>query len=255
MKIAVLTDVHANLPALDAALQAIEREGCHAVYHLGDAIGTGPFPAECLDRLLRTPNLRLLMGNHDAWFAHGLPTPRPDWMSDGELAHHRWVHGRLDPSLRPVVAAWPDAIREELAGVAVTFAHYGLDPSGDGFLPVVPDPTPADLDRVFAGEHAALVCYGHHLLLSDLNGRARYVNSGALGCSSDPLARFLLVTLDRGAFRVEHRAAPYAPAPLFRAFEERAVPSRAFIVPTFYGSMGAAAIANLAATHEGANQG
>ena len=46
MKIAVLTDVHGNLPALQVALRAIRREGADAIFHTGDAIGIGPFPAE-----------------------------------------------------------------------------------------------------------------------------------------------------------------------------------------------------------------
>ena len=49
MKIAVLTDVHGNLPALQATLRGIRREGCDAIFHTGDSIGIGPYPAECLD--------------------------------------------------------------------------------------------------------------------------------------------------------------------------------------------------------------
>ena len=80
---AVITDAHANLPALDAALAAIRGDGVAAVYHTGDAIGIGPFPAEVLDRLLHEPRMRSVMGNHDAWFAFGLPCPRPARMGEG----------------------------------------------------------------------------------------------------------------------------------------------------------------------------
>src|SRR5215216_5717191 len=139
-KIAVITDAHANLPALDAALAAIAREGCDAIYHTGDAIAIGPYPAECLDRLAHTPKLHLLMGNHDAWFAHGLPSPRPDWLSDEELVHQIWTHQRLDPALRATVAGWPYVVREDFGGLAVTFLHYALAPSGRDFAPIVPDP-------------------------------------------------------------------------------------------------------------------
>lgn len=48
-KIAIFTDTYGNLPALQAALTAIQAEHSDAIYHLGDAIGIGPFPAECLD--------------------------------------------------------------------------------------------------------------------------------------------------------------------------------------------------------------
>ena len=66
MRIAVLTDAHGNLPALQVALAALQREGCDAIFHTGDAIGIGPCPAECLDLLLNTPRVRPVMGNHDA---------------------------------------------------------------------------------------------------------------------------------------------------------------------------------------------
>src|SRR5262249_47988655 len=102
VRVAVLTDAHGNLPALRAALHAIRQEGCAAVYHPGDAIGIGPYPAETLDLLLDTPNVRFAMGNHDDWFANGLPQPQPAWMSDGCVAHQNWVHSCLDPALRAV---------------------------------------------------------------------------------------------------------------------------------------------------------
>src|ERR1041385_7324971 len=82
MRIVVLTDVHANLPALRAALKAIRAEGYDAIFHTGDAIGIGPVPAETLDLLLETPRLQCVMGNHEAWFVEGLPQPQPPWMSD-----------------------------------------------------------------------------------------------------------------------------------------------------------------------------
>ncbi len=46
------SNAHANLPALEAALAALDAEGCEFVVHTGDAIGIGPHPAECLDLLL-----------------------------------------------------------------------------------------------------------------------------------------------------------------------------------------------------------
>jgi predicted phosphodiesterase len=231
----VITDAHANLPALDAALDAIDALGCDAIYHTGDAIGIGPYPTECLDHLLHTLHMRLVMGNHDAWFAHGLPHPRPPWMSEGEVTHQRWVHDQLDPSLRRVVGEWPYAIHDAFAGVRVTFTHYGRDASGRGFVPIVPEPRSRDLDTIFEQDQADLICYGHHHPASDLTGRARYVNPGALGCSPTATARFLTVAFADGAYVLERHAVPYDPTDLVRQFEERDVPARAFIRAAFFG--------------------
>lgn len=234
-RLAVLTDVHANLPALTAALAAIAAEGVTALVHTGDAIGIGPYPAETLDRLLHTPGMRLVMGNHDAWFAEGLPDPRPPSMGEGELGHLRWVHAQLEPSLRRVVAGWPWVVEEG----RIAFLHDGLAASGDGFAPVVPESGAADLDRLFAGYDASVVGYGHHHPRADTTGRARYVNPGALGCSPTPVARFAILDGDETVgIGVGFRAVPYDPAPLWRAFEEREVPEQAFILEAFFGGPG-----------------
>src|SRR5918997_4918929 len=221
-RIAVITDAHANLPALDAALAAIRADGVAAVYHTGDAIGIGPFPAEVLDRLLHEPLLRPVMGNHDAWFAFGLPHPRPPWMGEGESAHQRWVHAQLDPALRRVVGQWPWAIEEDMGGVPSAFLHYALDETGCGFADAVPEPDPAALDRMFAPRHAYLVFSARQRhprpVLPVVAGRARYVNPGALGCAPEPLARYALLDIDHnGACRLAFRAAPYDSGPLFAA--------------------------------------
>lgn len=239
-RIAVITDAHGNRPALDAALTAIRADGPDAVYHTGDAIGIGPFPAETLDRLLHESGLHPVMGNHDAWFAFGLPDPRPHWMSEGELAHQRWTHAQLDPALCPVVAAWPWVIEEEVGGVPVAFLHYALDGTGRGFADPIPDADPAALDRLFTPRRARLVFYGHvhhpTPIPPEVVGHARYVNPGALGCSPEPLARYALLDVDqKGSCRLAFRAVPYDPAPLFAAFQEREVPEREFITATFFG--------------------
>lgn len=233
MKLAVITDVHANLPALEAALAAIRREGCDAIYHTGDAIGIGPYPAECLDLLLGTPDTHFVMGNHDEWFAFGLPEPRPDWMSDGELAHQRWTHARLDPALRTVVAAWPYVIEAMVEGIPITFLRYGLKGDRRAFQAIVSTPAPLALDALFARETGAVVCFGHDHRPLNLVGRAHYVNPGSLGCHPT-FARFVTLGIADGVCRVEHHAVPYDAAAVFAAFERRRVPDREFILRTFY---------------------
>lgn len=237
-RIAVITDVHANVLALDAALAAIAGADCDAIFHTGDAIGIGPYPAECLDRLLSTPDMHCLMGNHDELFAHGLPAPRPEWMSEGEEEHQRWTHAQLDPALRAAVAAWPWAIRAAYGPLAVSFQHYALDAAGRGLGPFIARPDAAAFDRAFPDDGSTLFFYGHDHQLSDLQGRARYINPGALGCHSAPLARFAILDIgDDGEYAVRHEAVPYDEAPLLRAFAEREVPERDFILRAFFGKV------------------
>ena len=234
MKIAVLTDTHGNLPALQVALRAIRREGADAIFHTGDAIGIGPFPAECLDLLLSTPHMNLICGNHDAWFASGLPEPQPPWMSDDELRHHQWVHSCLDPSLRATVREWPYLIQDVYEGIQLSFLHYGLAKSQVEFKSIIRHPDPGDLDQVFGDIKSDLVFYGHDHSPSDLMGLARYVNPGSLGCHTEPTARFAILECESRSYDLKMRHIPYNDSIVFQQFESRDVPQRHFIYQAFF---------------------
>ena len=64
MQIAIFSDIHANLPALDAVLTDIGRRQVDAVYCLGDLVGYAPFPNEVTDRI-RREGFSTVMGNYD----------------------------------------------------------------------------------------------------------------------------------------------------------------------------------------------
>lgn len=67
----VFADVHANLPALEAVLEAAADAGAHDYLFLGDAVGYGPHPRQCIERLAELPRALLLRGNHDHAIATG----------------------------------------------------------------------------------------------------------------------------------------------------------------------------------------
>lgn len=235
MKLAVITDVHANLPALRAALSLIKSEGCDEIIHTGDAIDIGPFPGECLDLLLGLKHISFVMGNHDAQFVEGV---RP-WMRErfgvDEIRHREWTHARLRPAFREAVATWPLRLERSLGRKKISFIHYGLDETGKDFAPVNRQPTSETMDQLFKTEESDLVFYGHSHFFSDLAGAARYVNPGALGCHDRAAARLAFVEERGGDLRVDFREAPYEDRELFEAFEREKVPAREFIYRTFMG--------------------
>jgi predicted phosphodiesterase len=73
-KLALISDVHGNLPALEAVLEELDKHVPDHWLCLGDVVGYGPFPSECID-LIRERNIPTVMGNHDAGVA-GLLTIR-----------------------------------------------------------------------------------------------------------------------------------------------------------------------------------
>ncbi len=124
MKLGVLTDVHANLPALEAVLRLLESEQCDGIIHTGDAIGISPHPAECLDLLLRC-GAELVMGNQRPTSPSASTTGRTrlrSWRTSGGFTTSLtlfcdpwWPGGRLRSSARstdtqcclPTTGGWP----------------------------------------------------------------------------------------------------------------------------------------------------
>ncbi len=235
--IALLSDVHANLPALDAVLAALEPEPIDAIWHLGDAVAIGPFPAECVQRLLALPNFRGVRGNHDGYAIEGVPVPQPRYMSDGEVVHQGWTRAQLSAEMRHQLAQWPTTFTTTVEGVVVHATHYALQPDGADFAPIRRNPTCADVADLFAETaiSAELILYGHDHTQRDCHTTRRFHNPGALGTQPSAEAPYSMLTFDRGTVTIATRTASYDDAPLAEAFRTRNVPERVVLNDIFFG--------------------
>jgi len=101
MRIAVLSDVHGNLPALEAVLEALRP--FDAVWQLGDVVGYGPQPDEVVARLA-AENAVGVRGNHDSAAIGQLDT---DSFNDDARAAVEWTAQRIKPETRRWLAALP----------------------------------------------------------------------------------------------------------------------------------------------------
>jgi predicted phosphodiesterase len=81
-KIALLSDIHANLPALEAVLREVTSSGAEAIAFLGDIVGYGAHPAECV-QWVRKLSGQIVIGNHDAalrvFGETGYEPPQTNW--------------------------------------------------------------------------------------------------------------------------------------------------------------------------------
>ena len=69
MRIGIISDIHANLEALEACLEALEKAGAQKYIQCGDIIGYGPDGEACTQRVMQLSLLASVMGNHDAILA------------------------------------------------------------------------------------------------------------------------------------------------------------------------------------------
>src|SRR5437867_12337209 len=93
MRLAVLADVHSNLPALQAVLADVDRIGPDGIWVAGDLVGYNPWPNEVLE-ILRERHVRAIRGNHDRGAIGG------DTFRFNELAAEavRWTRIHLTPA-------------------------------------------------------------------------------------------------------------------------------------------------------------
>lgn len=124
-KIAILSDIHANLPAFEAVLRDVEESGAESIVFLGDIVGYGASPAECVD-LVRKHGGCCLMGNHDMEIRRvrrsGCTFQDPDWKNCGYQAGLAHAARCLDAGQADWLAGLP--YRMKISGAVA--AHASL---------------------------------------------------------------------------------------------------------------------------------
>ena len=187
MRMAVVSDVHGNLAALDAVVAALERERVDAVVHGGDLVLNGPRPAEVVDRV-RELGWPGVVGNTDEVLWTGI-THVPD-----HLATVFGVLGRLTSDLLgPERVGWLRALPYRWTADGVVLLH--ASPADLWWAPEM-EASDGEVERVYGGLGAATVLCGHvHVpFVRRLDGLT-IANSGSVGlpCDGDWRASYLLV--------------------------------------------------------------
>ena len=222
MRLAVLSDIHGNLEALEAVLIAVDQEGADQLLVLGDLVGYGPDPAACIHRL-REAGAVCVLGNHD------------QALVDGQRVHE------LNTMARDTLLESRALVAEEELRYIRSFAYRHVE--GEGVFAHANPVCPEEWQTLYLLQHVrwcleqlewriAFVGHTHHAALfcqmesgpvpltsSELAiGRHRYlVNTGSVGQprDGDPRASFALWDVD--AEHVELRRTEY---PLRRTQEK-----------------------------------
>ena len=237
MRVALIADIHGNLPALEAVLAEIAAEPVDQIICLGDVAGFGPQPREVLARL-RALGCPTVLGNVDAAVLH--PAAPEEAEGDGRRFRELnvWTHGLLAEDELTYLRGFQPTIAVELGGERTLFCYHGSPRSfDDRILPTTPTET---LDAWFAGAPAALYAGGHtHTQMLVRHRTALVINPGSVGLPFDSFppsqvsrkpawAEYAVVTTVRGPLRVELRRTPFDVAALLRAARASGMPLAAW---------------------------
>jgi predicted phosphodiesterase len=211
MRVGLIADVHGNVPALDAVLAELERERVDRIVCLGD-VAVGPEPRESLARV-RSLGSPVVLGNWDAAFVDGLPSPAGDEVS--QLVHeiHGWWGEQLDDDDRSYLRTFVPQLELDLDGLRA-LVYHGSPRSYDDWI--FATTTEDELEEMFPPSRPALLIGGHtHVqLLRRWNG-STVVNPGSVGLPFlewwprrvriAPWAEYAILTAEAGQLHVDLR--------------------------------------------------
>jgi predicted phosphodiesterase len=217
VRLAVLSDIHGNLVALEAVLADLRHRAPDVVVNLGDLVTSPLWPRETFE-LLETLRLPTVRGNHDRWIA-ALPE------NDASPTIH-FTHASLSPAQRAWLGALPASLTVADGVVAVhgtpgSDVEYLLEQKVDGRLALAPhDILSARLDGISAG--LVLCGHSHHQHAAFASGGRLVVNPGSVGHprsvdnddrvrveAGSPHARYAVLTLRAGQWTAEMIALAY----------------------------------------------
>ncbi len=219
--LAVIADLHGNLPALEAVLADLRQVAPDRVVVAGDFVNRGPQGRAVLERVAPL-GLPSISGNHDTWLAsmtHGRNLP-PDWDSTW-MTPVRLAVGELTSEWVNYLEELPATLRVEVPGAEPALIVHGSPKNNrDGLGRMRSD---AQVARALEGvaERTVIGAHIHYPFERHVAGY-HVVVVGAVGVpfNGDINAQYGLFTWDGAAWRFEHRSIPYDHEPLYAAWRD-----------------------------------
>jgi putative phosphoesterase len=199
-RVAVITDIHANLPALEAVLEAIESTDVDAVYCGGDLVGYGPHPNEVC-ALIEERGIPTIYGNYDFAIARDLEDCGCAYRDrhDRELGERsvEWTLAHTDRHSKDFMRGLPFDLRFDLGNNRVRLVHGSPRKLNEYLFADKPAHT---FERIAAGADCDVLVFGHthQPWVEAYGGGVLFVNCGSVGKpkDGDPRAAFALLALD-----------------------------------------------------------
>lgn len=229
MRIAIFTDIHGNIEALKSILEDVKKENIDEIVCLGDTIGIGPKPRECL-KLVISSDVQYVLGNHELYCLKG--TEIDDEIKENERIHHKWQGMQVTEEQRAYLEKCPLFIEKEFNGKKVLFAHFLIDNNSKDQYPyydvkIVQD---GSINKIEAEMDYDLIVVGHEHKAFSTN---KVYDIGSAGCRKDNKTRYAI--LDTDTLNIETKVIEFDRESFEKDLMEYEYPDRNIITKLMYG--------------------
>ncbi|MDD1743230.1 MAG: metallophosphatase family protein [Methanomassiliicoccales archaeon] len=215
VRLAIVSDIHSNLPALDVVLEQIAREGVDQVLCAGDIVGYGPHPNQVIERLKKI-EIMAIQGNHDrAVLAHDSSN-----MNIQAQDAVWWTIGELKPEGLDYLSRLGAQLSFNWNGLKVAIFH-GSPRNPDEYVPE----EGADQELLELAKCDLLVLGHTHVPFVKSLDRGTIVNPGSVGQPRDGDPRASLTIYDHRLRRFEVKRLAYDIDAVAEAMRESSLPS------------------------------
>lgn len=229
MRIAIFSDIHGNKEALESIIKDIKKENIKEIICLGDVIGIGPNPKECLDIIIDN-NIKMVFGNHELYYIKG--TDIADNLGEGELKHQKWVKSKITDKQKGFLEKCSLTIEKEYNGKKVLFEHFLIDNINKDYpfydLGIVKD---NKINEIIKSLDYDLIFIGHEHKNFILDNKLYDV--GSSGCRNDNKTRYTI--LDTDSFTIETKILEYDRDSFEKDLLKEDYPDRNIIAKWFFG--------------------
>ena len=215
MKIAVISDIHGNLTALDAVLEDIDTQGCEKVFVLGDYAMAGPRPSETVNwfmKKLGDTNFKMIQGNTDLMIADYSDELYENVKSKAPIMAEALKEDAklLNIIQKDFLESLPIQLQVEEEGVTFLLVHGSPRKNNEDILP---ETSLAEVEKMLENVDANVVLCGHtHLPCGfQTSKKQTVVNVGSVGrpFTPEPKSCYLKITVENGECLFEHRFVDY----------------------------------------------
>lgn len=238
MKIALLGDIHANLPALEAALDHARQRGVEAFWNIGDFVGYGPFPDAVVKRLIEE-GATSIAGNYDLKVLK-FERKRKKWRKSKrpeKLLAFQWAHDNLSPESVEYLHSLPQERHLDVGGLRILLTHGSPDSNEEHLEPHTPDERLRELTAMAQAD--VVICgHSHQPFARAVDGawmegvpdRVWFINTGSVGRPDDgnPRACYAILEITSGpegpSIQVRHYRLEYDVAKAVDAIRAHRLP-------------------------------